>query len=80
MRHLHKHNEAGRKGKPRHSDVGQEVESGSMAGSRSNGRKRRVGDEHAMGRTEAPTDIKCVAKGTYAMYVIAEYNISASKV
>ena len=31
------------------------------------------------GSIEAPTDIKCIAIVAYAIYVIAEYNISKSK-
>jgi hypothetical protein len=37
-------------------------------GQRVNGRQRRVGDEHAAGGIEAPTDIKCIAEGTCVMY------------
>ena len=45
-----------------------------------NGRKRLVGDEHAMDGIEVPTNIKCIAKVAYVMYVIAEYKTSTSKV
>jgi hypothetical protein len=33
-----------------------------------NGKQRRVGDQHATGGIEAPTDIKCIAEGAYVMY------------
>src|ERR1700756_3664271 len=55
-RHLHKHNQAGRKEKPGHGDVGQEVDVDSEREvddrSQVNGRKSQLDDEHATGDIE----------------------------